>query len=99
MMNSKYSFENFVIQCCKAPEWDLRKFLSNRLKQSGFSIIEDDYKSHRQGKFGTVHNMLAIRGANPKICLVAHTDVCRDHVSEYFVPSVEPTLKLEEIKG
>src|ERR1700722_15432028 len=98
-MENKYSFENFIMQCCKASEWNLRRFLSKILRQGGFTIIEDDYKSHRQGKFSTVHNMLALRGKNPKICLVAHTDVCRDHVSEYFVPGVEPTLKIGEVKG
>jgi hypothetical protein len=99
LMESQYSFENFIMQCCKAPEWQLRKFLSKILKQRGFEIVEDDYRSHRGGNFSTVHNMLAVRGANPKICLVAHTDVCRDHVSEYFLPSVEPTIKIAEIRG
>lgn len=40
--------------------------------------------------------MLAVRG-NPKIALVAHTDVCRNHAKEDIV--VKPTIKLAEIEG
>jgi hypothetical protein len=76
------AFENHIIQCCKAPEWELRKWLKKALTRAGFDqIIEDGYMSDRCSKeprYGTVHNMLAIRG-NPNICLAAHTDVCRDH--------------------
>lgn len=74
-------FEKFIMQCCKAPEWALRKWLKKVLIRSGFEIFEDGYKSERCSKeprYETVHNMLAIRG-NPNVCLVAHTDVCRDH--------------------
>lgn len=90
MMNN-YSFENFIMQCCKAREWNLREFLKKKLKENGFRITEDRYLSSRDPRFSTVHNMLAVRG-NPRVCLVAHTDVCRDHISENL-PNVAPTIK------
>ena len=74
-------FENFILQCCKAPEWQLRHFLKKVLIRAGFTIYEDGYKTERCAKekrYETVHNMLAVRG-NANICLAAHTDVCRDH--------------------
>lgn len=95
-MNEKYSFENWIMQCCKASEWDLRKFLHRILTRNNFTIIEDDYRGYRGGKFNTVHNMLAIRG-NPEVCLVAHTDVCRDHA--YGDPIVQPVIKTCTIGG
>jgi hypothetical protein len=95
-----HTFEDFIIQCCKATEWNLRKFLKTVLTRNGFTIIEDDYKTYRGEQYNNVHNMLAIRG-NPKVCLVAHTDVCRDHVSSDY--NVEPAVKLvkmgEDIKS
>lgn len=90
----KHSFESFIIQCCKSKEWDLRKFLKKVLITAGFSIKEDDYRSCRGGKFNKVHNMLATRG-KPRVCLVAHTDVCRDHVDDS--PEVDPVIKIEKI--
>lgn len=75
------SFEKHIIQCCKAPENEIRKWLKKVLTRAGFDIFEDAYKSDRCAKdkrYETVHNMLAVRG-NPNVCLVAHTDVCRDH--------------------
>lgn len=89
-MENQYSFENFIINCCKAKEWNLRKYLKNVFRRNGFSIKEDDYKSSRGGKIDAVHNMLMVRG-KPKICLVAHTDVCRDHA--FGSPNVEPVIK------
>ncbi len=74
-------FEKHILNCCKAPEWELRKWLKKVLIRAGFEIFEDGYRSERCEKdkrYETVHNMLAIRG-NPNVCLVAHTDVCRDH--------------------
>jgi hypothetical protein len=84
------------MQCCKSREWNLRKFLKKKLIDAGFRIIEDDYSSYRKGKYQQVHNMLAIRGT-PRICLVAHTDVCRDHGDD--IPDVNPTIKNMEIDG
>jgi hypothetical protein len=78
-MTEPNSFEEFIIQCCEMDEWDLRDFLRGRLTEAGFEVQEDDYVSHRPGKYKTIRNMLAIRGTEPSICLVAHTDVCRDH--------------------
>ena len=97
-----HSFESFIIQCCKAPEWDLRKFLKKKLIEAGFSIKEDDYLSDRavankwkyskpNPKYGKVHNMLAVRG-QPRVCVVAHTDVCRDHGVQQ-PPLVFPIIK------
>jgi len=74
-------FEHHIMQCCKAPEWELRKWLKKVLVRAGFEIFEDGYKSERVGKekrYESVHNMLAVRG-DPNVCLVAHTDICRDH--------------------
>lgn len=93
---NNYSFENYVMQCCKSREWNLRKFLKSKLINAGFEILEDDYSSYRDGKYQLVHNMLAIRG-NPRVCLVAHTDVCRDHGND--LPNVNPVIKTMEIDG
>lgn len=41
-------------------------------------ILNNIIKDPVNKRYETVHNMLAVRG-NPNICLVAHTDVCRDH--------------------
>lgn len=84
MANNNSSFEEFIIQCCKASEPQLRKWIKKVLPRYGFTIQEDNYLSERvssQKEFATVHNMLAIRAnkGDPRICLVAHTDVCRDH--------------------
>lgn len=78
-MTEPNSFENFIIKCCEMDEWDLRDFLRSSLTEAGFSIQEDDYVSPRPGKFKTIRNMLAVRGEKPAVCLVAHTDCCRDH--------------------
>lgn len=86
----KYSFDNFIMQCCKSKEWDLRNFLKRTLIKAGFQIKEDDFVSYRDGKYKEIRNMLAIRG-NPNVCLVAHTDVCRDHA--YGAPDVEPVIR------
>ena len=96
-MNSetqKYSFENWIIQCCKAKEWDLRKFLKRILINNGFEIKEDDYRTHRGNKYSNVHNMLASRGKG-RTCLVAHTDCCRDHLG--YEPDVDPVVKHEMV--
>jgi len=94
----QYSFEQFILQCCKAPEHQLRKWFHKILPRYGFSIIEDEYKGIRvkdNPVYSTVHNMLAIRG-KPKVCLVAHTDVCRDH-DRKDIPKVNPVIKTVKI--
>lgn len=76
------NFENHIMKCCKADEWDLRRWLKKVLTRSGFTIFEDDYVTSRadnEPRYKEVHNLLAIRGDKPKVCLVAHTDVCRNH--------------------
>lgn len=78
-------FEKFILKCCKAPEWELRKWLRKVLTRAGFDIIEDQYRSERCNKdkrLESVHNMLAIRKEDnywPRVCLASHTDICRDH--------------------
>jgi len=81
------AFEYHIMQCCKADEWVMRAWLRKVLGRAGFTIYEDGYQTDRIKKdkrYSTVHNMLAIRGENPKVCLVAHTDVCRDHDSSRY---------------
>jgi hypothetical protein len=92
------NFEDFIKQCCKAKEWNLRNFLISLLEKNGFVIKQDNYCSaaRRGSSYRNVHNLLAIRG-NPRTCLVAHTDVCRDHA--YGAPDVYPETKLAEIDG
>lgn len=92
-MQELKSFEEFIIKCCEMDEWDLRDFLRQILGGAGFSIKEDDYKSHRGGRYQEIHNMLAIRGNKPKICLVAHTDVCRDHNYRGIHIKANPIIK------
>lgn len=94
-MTPKQTFTQFIKQCCAAREWNLRKMLRRELPKYGFRIIEDDWKSHRGGKFDSVHNMLALRG-NPNVCLAAHTDVCRDHGWKGKTPDVDPVVKKME---
>jgi hypothetical protein len=80
------AYEYHVIQCCKNDEWVLRKWLHKALGRAGFTIYEDGYQTDRIKKdkrYSAVHNMVAIRG-NPRVCLVAHTDVCRDHDSSRY---------------
>lgn len=91
-------FEQFIIDCCAMEEWDLRDFLRSQLREAGFTIQEDNYVSHRPGKFKTIRNMLAIRGANPRVCLAAHTDVCRDY-SMKNRPTPHPVIKEVEREG
>lgn len=81
----KAKFEKFIMDSCKSQEWNLRGFLKRVLKKNGFQLIEDNYRSRRGDKFAEVHNLLAIKGS-PKVCLVAHTDVCRDHAGEEMRP-------------
>ena len=100
------SFENFIMSCCKMEEESLRNSLKEILVENGFNIKEDKYESERGMEYSGVHNMLCIRG-NPKVCLVAHTDVCRDHEEMQGVGSehtsaymeVHPVIRGVEHKG
>jgi hypothetical protein len=92
-------FEKHIIQCCKATEWELRRFLKKVLTRAGFTIQEDGYKTDRVAKdkrYESVHNMLAVRGENPRVCLVAHTDVCRDHEDNRYSMYGEYSWMLDE---
>ena len=94
------SFEDLLVWCCSADETVLRNTIKSTLTKLNFSFKEDDYKSYRStGKFAqeNVHNLLFTRG-NPKYCLVAHTDVCRDHTSfsnEFVRVPPTPTFKMK----
>jgi len=92
MTENRYSFENFIMQCCKAHEYELRSFIKKTLLRAGFTIKEDNYySSHRNGKYKNIPNLLAMRG-KPSVCLVAHTDTCREHNIEDTVRA-EPDIK------
>ncbi|HEY9635810.1 MAG TPA: hypothetical protein V6D14_20560 [Coleofasciculaceae cyanobacterium] len=73
-------FTELLITCCKLSEPDLRSYIKQVLIEHHFLIQEDSYLSKRLGEFSNVPNLLAIR-ESPKVCLVSHTDVCRDHDS------------------
>lgn len=96
------SFEDIVIYCCKQDEYVLRNDIKNNLTSTfNFSVEEDNYISYRNttDKYNS-GNMLFTRGSDPKICLVAHTDVVRDHSAfrnNDFSLSVEPVVK--ELNG
>lgn len=92
-MSDLQSFENFIMKCCELDEWDLRPFLKEKLVSVGFTFQEDDYSSYRPGRYQEVHNMLAMRGKSPRICLVAHTDVCRDHGFKAKHKKATPVIK------
>ena len=99
------TFEHFIMQCCKAPEGKLRKWLRKILERNNFTVVEDGYISDRakmDREYSNVHNMLAIRSEDPTtipyVCLVAHTDVCRDHnrgnaVYSHYVQGQKQELK------
>lgn len=75
-------FEKHILHCCRASEYGLRNWLKATLSRAGFRFIEDNYKTERVNqdkKYESVHNLVAIRGENPSVCLVSHTDVCREH--------------------
>lgn len=71
-------FTNLLITCCKLSEPELRSYIKQVLTKHNFSIQEDGYRSARYEESSNIPNLLAIRG-NPKVCLVSHTDVCREH--------------------
>lgn len=84
-----HSFEQFIAKCCKAKEANLREFIKKILTRNGFNIVEDDYRSPKNG----VPNLIAKRG-NPNIALLAHTDVCREHNNISNQPTPEFKTKL-----
>ncbi|HAZ44347.1 MAG TPA: hypothetical protein DDW76_24090 [Cyanobacteria bacterium UBA11369] len=78
-------FAELIVTCCKLSELELRSYIKEVLASRNFSIQEDRYLSQRSGEFSSIHNLLALRG-NPKVCLVSHTDVCRDHDKLQGIP-------------
>jgi hypothetical protein len=72
-------FADVLINCCQLNEIQLRTYIKQQLKTHNFTCQEDEYLSYRGGDYQQIHNLLAMRGKNPQICLVSHTDVCRDH--------------------
>ena len=93
-------FADLIVTCCKLREPELRSSIKKVLIEQNFSIQEDCYQSKRLGEFSNISNLLAIR-QSPKICLVSHTDVCRDHETikrQYSIITapidrVNPTIK------
>lgn len=96
------SFEELIIHCCIADEVELRNQIKEVLSNHNFSFIEDDYVSYRNNYENVnikVHNLLFTRG-NAKYCLVAHTDVCRDHaVIQWEKEKKLPTPVFKELNG
>lgn len=77
-------FERHILNCCGAPEYELRPWIKKYLSKAGFTLIEDNYKVDRikhDKRYERVHNLVAIRG-KPNLCLVAHTDTCREHTEK-----------------
>ena len=75
------SFRELIARCCVSDEATLRRDIKSTLLARGFSFVEDDYVSYRSAERRPVSglcNLLLTRGA-PRVALVAHTDVCRDH--------------------
>ncbi len=72
------SFEDLLIWTCAQQEDNLRTTAKEVLVNYGFSYKEDEYKTYRE--VDGINNILFTRG-DPQFCLVAHTDVCRDHTA------------------
>lgn len=91
-------FADLIVTCCQLSEPDLRSYIKQVLIERDFSIQEDSYISPRGGEYLNIHNLLAIRG-NPKVCLVSHTDVCRDHDKfQGWLPNeTAPEYKVEPV--
>lgn len=93
-------FADLIVTCCKLSDPELRSYIKKVLIEQNFSLQEDCYQSKRLGGYSNISNLLAIR-ESPKICLVSHTDVCRDYANikkQYSIktaPSdqVNPTIK------
>lgn len=93
-MIDSMSFSDLIIWCCSQKETTLRKKIKQYLKEKSFSSFEDDYVSYRNLK--GVNNLLLVRG-KPEFCLVAHTDVCRDHPEYGEEPAFQkpkPVIKI-----
>jgi len=93
-MIDSFSFSDLIIWCCSQSEHSLRDSIKTELSRKGFSFIEDDYISYRN--LSGVGNLLLTRG-NPELCLVAHTDVCRDHYyyeNRIFPRKPNPVIKI-----
>lgn len=71
-------FTNLLITCCKLSESELRSYIKKFVTEYNFSIQEDGYISARYDESSNISNLIAIRG-NSNVCLVSHTDVCREH--------------------
>ena len=97
------SFEQLIIWCCAADESLLRNKVKEVLLQHNFSYVEDDYVSYRNqldDKYHVSANNLLFSRGNAKYCLVAHTDVCRDHAAiEYKKERVTPNPVVKELDG
>ncbi len=101
------TFEDFMLNCFRVSEPQLRKWCHKTLPKYGFDLKEDTYQTSssrlaKDPELKIVHNLLAIRGNKPKICLVAHTDVCRDHdhtidYSNNKAPRKEKTLRVNPV--
>lgn len=91
-------FSDLLITCCKLSEPDLRSYIKQVLIKHHFSIQEDSYLSERLGEFSNIPNLLAIR-ESPKVCLVSHTDVCRDHdsIKETYSIKTAPSAQVNPV--
>jgi tripeptide aminopeptidase len=84
-------FERSILTLCAVGEPACRTLLSNALRAAGFRIQTDAYDSmpQREDQPRAIPNLLAVRG-EPRVCLVAHSDVVRDWRG--YTSRVEPTL-------
>ena len=91
-------FFDLLITCCKLNEPNLRSYIKQVLIEHHFSIQEDSYLSERLGELSNIPNLLAIR-ENPQVCLVSHTDVCRDHdsIKEQYSIKTSPSAQVNPV--
>lgn len=101
MLNT-LSFEELIIYCCAADETELREQIKKDLFSYNFSFIEDEYRSPRNFPEKTqpgICNTLFTRG-KPKVCLVSHTDVYRDHYAfDNEIKKMIPTPTIKDKDG
>ena len=77
--SSTWDLETLLVATCVADETALQRTLTSELAGAGFATRRDRYRpSPRAFPPRDVTNLLFVRGA-PRVCLVAHTDVVRDH--------------------